>query len=830
MAERIRNRGKTGWKKALLFVGATLAVAAAALAAAALAEGAGWRIVGWNNLGMHCMDADFGVFAILPPYNTVEAQVIDGSGRLVRSGAGLTVTYEAIADPSGSRNSTSSAKTNFWQNVANLFGVSLPVDAGLKGNDMPGPNNVPRPMTFDSGLDAFVAEGIPITPYDDNHQKNFYPMVRLTVRDGTGTLLTSTDVVLPVSDEMDCRSCHASGSGPAARPASGWVSDPDPQRDFRLNVLRLHDDRFLGNPTYQAALAAIGYRATGLYPTATAGRSILCASCHLSEALPGTGFAGVPPLTASMHAGHASVQDPTNGMTLDSASNRSACYRCHPGSTTKCLRGTMGNAVAADGSMAMQCQSCHGSMSTVGASTRTGWLQEPSCQQCHSGTAIHNNGAIRYTSVFDSTGAPRVAVDSTFATNSNAPAAGLSLYRFSAGHGGLQCEACHGSTHAEYPSSHANDNVQNIALQGHAGVLAECSVCHSGGVSTSNGGPHGMHPVGSGWVSSHHDAIPSGGVATCRTCHGADYRGTVLSRSSADRTISTDFGTKSFWRGFQIGCYTCHNGPNSESSNPNRPPSVLDSTASTPFGTPVALLLRASDLDGNALTLRVVGQPSGGTVGLSGTTATYFPGEGFSGSDSFTYAANDGMTDSNLGRVTVSVQGAACVLSCTAKAPSSAKAGTAVSFDGGATATSCSTAPTFSWTFGDGATSSSQNPTHSYGSPGSYSWSLIVQDDGASCTKGGVIAVTSTNPPPTISGISPLYQPFRLQITGTGFQASVKVVIGSDSSPWPFASVIDAQHIVVGGGGLLAKFPKGVPVPIRVVNHDGQSASAVFTR
>jgi len=33
-----------------------------------------WTVVGWNNLGMHCMDADFSVFSILPPYNTVNAR------------------------------------------------------------------------------------------------------------------------------------------------------------------------------------------------------------------------------------------------------------------------------------------------------------------------------------------------------------------------------------------------------------------------------------------------------------------------------------------------------------------------------------------------------------------------------------------------------------------------------------------------------------------------------------------------------------------------------------------------------------------------------------
>jgi hypothetical protein len=99
----------------------------------------------------------------------------------------------------------------------------------------------------------------------------------------------------------------------------------------------------------------------------------------------------------------------------------------------------MGNSVAADGSMAIQCQNCHGRMSDVGASTRTGWFNEPTCQQCHTGTATHNSGSIRFTSVFDAAGQPRVAADNTFATSSDAPpGTGLTLYRFSAGHGGLQ--------------------------------------------------------------------------------------------------------------------------------------------------------------------------------------------------------------------------------------------------------------------------------------------------------------------------------------------------------------------------------------------------------
>lgn len=45
-----------------------------------------------------------------------------------------------------------------------------------------------------------------------------------------------------------------------------------------------------------------------------------------------------------------------------------------------------------------------------------------------------------------------------FGTNPHTPAPCKSLFRFSKGHGGLACSACHGSTHAEYPTPHRNDN------------------------------------------------------------------------------------------------------------------------------------------------------------------------------------------------------------------------------------------------------------------------------------------------------------------------------------------------------------------------------------
>jgi hypothetical protein len=522
-----------------------------------------WTVIAWNDLGMHCMDADYSVFAILPPFNNIHAQVIDSSGKLVRTAAGMTVTYEAVADSNGSINTTSAGKNNFWDYVKSLFGAVLDMDTGLTGARMPGPANTPQPLAFDPAKNGFIASGIPMTPTDDSGQKNYYPMLRVVVRDASGGLLADTRIVTPVSDEMSCRACHSSGSPTPAQPPDGWVNDPNPDRDYKLNILLMHDYLQSESEPYANALVTAGYNTGGLYATVTADSTpVLCARCHASNALGTQGVSGVPPLTTSMHGFHARQRDPETALTLDNQSNRDACYRCHPGSTTRCLRGAMGNAVNPDGSMQMQCQSCHGSMSDVGAPERQGWLDEPNCQACHTGTAAQNSGQIRFTSVFDGAGQMRQPGNRVFATTLDMPAPGISLYRFSSGHSGMQCEACHGSTHAEFTSSEGNDNAQSIALQGYAGVLTDCGICHRTAPSDSIGGPHGMHVVGQQWVAAHQRMVRSVGLPACQACHGMDYRGTILSAARAARTLSIENGARTFAAGTQIGCYSCHNGPN----------------------------------------------------------------------------------------------------------------------------------------------------------------------------------------------------------------------------------------------------------------------------
>jgi PKD repeat protein len=587
------------------------------------------------------------------------------------------------------------------------------------------------------------AEGIPLSPYDDAHNKNPYPLMLLVARDAGNNIIATNQIVLPVSDEMDCRACHASGAPTNAMPAAGWVWDGIQERDFRLNILRLHDEKqFTLHPgLYQSALAARGFNLAGLYRNVTAdGKPVLCASCHASEALGAGSYSNIPPLTASIHSLHAGVTAPGTTNQLDNVSFRSACYLCHPGSTTKCLRGAMGSAIAVDGSMSMQCQSCHGNMSAVGAANRTGWLQEPKCQSCHTGTATHNNGQFRYTSVFTNLPAntgERLAVDQTFATVSNTPAGGLSLYRFSAGHGGLQCEACHGSTHAEFPSTHLNDNLRNIQLQGHAGVMVECTACHTATPANYAGGPHGMHPVGTNWVTLHPD-FAENNSAQCQACHGTDYRGTVLSRMQADRTLSA-FGTKTFFRGAIVGCYTCHNGPGSETANSSTAPTVSNVSTNTTNDKSVAMTLPAT---GSGATLRIISQPASGSVGLSGSVATYFPDPGFVGTDKFTFAAYDGSKNSSLATGTVAVAQGPFGLNATAHAPPSYPVSWPVAFAVVPVITNDSSPVTFVWNFGDGTTSSTnQFPQHAYAVPGSYNWKVISTLSSARATNSGSILI-----------------------------------------------------------------------------------------
>ena len=139
-----------------------------------------------NDLGMHCMDQEFSVFSILPPFNVVNAQVVkrDTNGRpYIADETDVEVFYDDVADSNGSINSYSIGKTDFWLHANALFGVALSDGEGLTGLYMPADDPLvrgPQPMEYDLGHGWFAAEGIPITPFDDTMTTNTYPLMRIS--------------------------------------------------------------------------------------------------------------------------------------------------------------------------------------------------------------------------------------------------------------------------------------------------------------------------------------------------------------------------------------------------------------------------------------------------------------------------------------------------------------------------------------------------------------------------------------------------------------------------------------------------------------------------
>ncbi len=86
--------------------------------------------------------------------------------------------------------------------------------------------------------------------------------------------------------------------------------------------------------------------------------------------------------------------------------------------------------------------------------------------------------------------------------------------------------------------------------------------------------------------------------------------------------------------------------------------------------------------------------------------------------------------------------------------------------------------------------------------------------------------------PPVITSISKVSgEPFRIRILGANFKAGVVVFIGADASPWPSIKLKDSSSITLKkGSSLQSRFPKGVPVVLRVVNTDGGQTSMSYTR
>ncbi len=357
-------------------------------------------ILAWNDLGMHCAQDDYSSFLILPPFNTIHAQVMKRGEGLVTSG--ITVSY---AFP---KKTNSAAHTNFWDYAAK-YGWNVAPNIGITGTPLSGA------MALDAAGLGYMATGIPVTPYDDDGTCDPYGTAVITVTDtATGAVLQTAEVVVPVSTELNCSNCHGT-------------------TDAFLNILQAHDKR----------------SGTTLVADRAAGTLHICAECHGDNALGLAGKTGIKNLSQAMHGFHKDKQSFASDASIPT------CYNCHPGPKTQCFRGQMEHA-------GMVCKDCHGDLDGMAAALDAGrnpWLEEPRCGACHGSQYAENENTLYRNSVLKNS-----------PDDMNVP---------SKMDGKLYCEACHNSTHAEFPSTNAADNGIPQKFQGDSYWIWNCYVCHT---------------------------------------------------------------------------------------------------------------------------------------------------------------------------------------------------------------------------------------------------------------------------------------------------------------------------------------------------------------
>ena len=81
----------------------------------------------------------------------------------------------------------------------------------------------------------------------------------------------------------------------------------------------------------------------------------------------------------------------------------------------------------------------------------------------------------------------------------------------------------------------------------------------------------------------------------------------------------------------------------------NDAPVASNGSATTDEDTAVAVTLAATDIDSAILSYTVVTRPTKGTLSGTAPNLTYTPNANTNGADSFTFTANDGTVDSNIG-------------------------------------------------------------------------------------------------------------------------------------------------------------------------------------
>jgi hypothetical protein len=261
-------------------------------------------------------------------------------------------------------------------------------------------------------------------------------------------------------------------------------------------------------------------------------------------------------------------------------------------------------------------------------------------------------------------------------------------------------------------------------------------------------------------------------------------------------------------------------------------PVAHDQEVFTTPGASKAITLVATDANGDDLTYEIATEPDNGLLDIGAIPdVVYTPEGGFSGVDTFTFTADDGISGfSNTATVTVNVQANQNPALAEITTPRAAPEGVTHAFAATATDPEDNTPLTFSLVnppAGANITSGgafSWTPTEAQG-PGSYPFTVIVTDSlGGSDTQPVTINVTEVNRPPVVANPGTL---------GHGEGDTVDITIGWSDPDLPANTVswsasglpqgvsINSQGRIV--GTLPAGSASGSPFNVTVTATDNGS-------
>lgn len=234
--------------------------------------------------------------------------------------------------------------------------------------------------------------------------------------------------------------------------------------------------------------------------------------------------------------------------------------------------------------------------------------------------------------------------------------------------------------------------------------------------------------------------------------------------------------------------------PASASTTVNNPPQTnsISSTTAEDNTLEIDLSAQSSDADADLLSYSILTQPLHGTIINNNGVIQYTPANNFNGVDSFNFKVSDNYGGSASGTVSITVTEVNDAPVASASAPANNSSLTVNFSSAGSFDPDASDNLTYSWSFGDGNSSSLANPEHTYSAGGNYSVSLTITDNQG--LSDFVSLTTRVTDPVNLKPEAPSNLSYTLNKTVSG-RGKNKVVSGSVLLSWNTANFANSYNI-----------------------------------